>query len=137
MKKLEDIPKKQNFEVPEGYFEKLPGIVQSRIIQQREEKTSSTAYRFSLRFALPAIVLLTIGIFWYNRSQVDMSAENILASVQTEDLVSYLSESDFTTDELLEGVQLNVQDAIEIEESVYEFQLSDSEFDEIFNEIEQ
>ena len=39
MKKLEDIPKKQNFEVPEGYFEKLPGIIQSRVTQQHKEKS--------------------------------------------------------------------------------------------------
>jgi len=63
--------------------------------------------------------------------------ENILASVQTEDLISYLSESDFTTDELLEDVQLNNEDAMDIEESVYELQFTDSEFEEIFNEIDQ
>jgi hypothetical protein len=137
MKKLEDIPKKQNFEVPEGYFEKLPGIIQSRITQPGQERSWWFTYRFSLRFALPAVILLIVGIFWYNRSHMDTSVENILASVQTEDLVAYLSESDFTTDELLEDVQLNDQDATDIEEFVYEFQLSDSEFEEIFNEIEQ
>ena len=68
---------------------------------------------------------------------MEKSVENILASVQTEDLITYLSESDFTTDELLEDVQLNNEDAIDIEESVYELQLNDSEFEEIFNEIEQ
>ena len=93
--------------------------------------------RFALRFAVPVVILLAVGIFWYNRSHMDKSVENILASVQTEDLITYLSESDFTTDELLEDVQLNSQDAIDIEESVYELQFSDSEFEEIFNEIEQ
>jgi len=36
----------------------------------------------------------------------------------------------------LEDAQLNSQDAIDIEESVYELQFNDSEFEEIFNEIE-
>ena len=137
MKKLEDIPKKQNFEVPEGYFEKLPGIIQSRVTQQPKERSWGLDNRFALRFALPVVILLAVGIFWYNRSQTDKSVENILASVQTEDLITYLSESDFTTDELLEDVQLNSQDAMDIEESVYELQFTDSEFEEIFNEIEQ
>ena len=137
MKKLEDIPKKQNFEVPEGYFEKLPGIIQSRVTQQHKERSWGFDHRFALRFALPVVILLVVGIFWYNRSQMDKSVENILASVQTEDLITYLSESDFTTDELLEDVQLNSQDAMDIEESVYELQFTDSEFEEIFNEIEQ
>jgi hypothetical protein len=136
MKKLEDIPKKQNFEVPEGYFEKLPGIIQSRVTQQHKARSWGFDYRFTLRFAVPVIILMAIGIFWYSRSQMDKSAENILASVQTEDLITYLSESDFTTDELLEDVQLNSEDAIGIEESVYELQFTDSEFEEIFNEIE-
>jgi len=137
MKKLEDIPKKQNFEVPEGYFEKLPGIIQSRVTQPHKERGWGLDYRFALRFAVPVVILLAVGIFWYSRSQMDKNAENILASVQTEDLISYLSESDFTTDELLEDVQLNNEDAMDIEESVYELQFTDSEFEEIFNEIDQ
>ena len=137
MKKLDDIPKKQNFEVPEGYFEKLPGIIQSRVTQHHEERRWWFDHRFALRFAVPAVILLAVGAFWYNQSNMNKSVENILASVQTEDLITYLSESDFTTDELLEDVQLNSQDAIDIEESVYELQFSDSEFEEIFNEIEQ
>ena len=137
MKKLDDIPKKQNFEVPEGYFEKLPGIIQSRITQQTKEKSWGFDLGFALRFAVPVVILLAVGIFWYSRSHMEKSVENILASVQTEDLITYLSESDFTTDELLEDAQLNSQDAIDIEESVYELQFNDSEFEEIFNEIEQ
>ena len=137
MKKLEDIPKKQNFEVPEGYFEKLPGIIQSRVTEQQKERGWGLDHRFALRFVVPVVILLAAGIFWYSRSQMDKSVEKILASVQTEDLITYLSESDFTTDELLEDVQLNNQDAMDIEESVYELQFSDTEFEEIFNEIEQ
>jgi len=137
MKKLDDIPKKQNFEVPEGYFEKLPGIIQSRVTQQTKERIWVLDVRFALRFAVPVVILLAVGIFWYGQSHMEKSVENILASVQTEDLITYLSESDFTTDELLEDAQLNSQDAIDIEESVYELQFNDSEFEKIFNEIEQ
>jgi hypothetical protein len=136
MKKLEDIPKKQNFEVPDGYFEKLPGIIQSRVTQQPKESSWWLDHRFALRFAVPSVIFLAVSIFWFSRSQMDKSVETILASVQTEDLITYLSESDFTTDELLEDVQLNHEDAADIEESVYELQFTDSEFEEIFNEIE-
>jgi hypothetical protein len=136
MKKLENIPKKQNFEVPDRYFEKLPGIIQSRVAQQHKETSWGLDRRFALRFAVPFVIFLTAGLFWYNHSQMDKSAENILASVQTEDLITYLSESDFTTDELLEDVQFNNQDAMDIEESVYELQFTDAEFEKIFNEIE-
>lgn len=138
MKKLEDIPKKQIFEVPEGYFEKLPGIIQSRVVKPQLERSWWFTYRYSLRFALPAVILLAAGIFWFNSSQTDVTAENILASIQTEDLITYLNEGDLTTEELLEHVELDAEDVSTIEESVYEFQFSDSDLEEIFNEeIEQ
>lgn len=138
MKKLEDIPKKQIFEVPEGYFEKLPGIIQSRVVKPQLERSWWFTYRYSLRFALPAVILLAAGIFWFNSSQTDLNAENILASIQTEDLITYLDEADLTTEELLEHVELDAEDVSTIEESVYEFQFSDSDLEEIFNEeIEQ
>jgi hypothetical protein len=136
MKKLDDIPKKQSFEVPDRYFEKLPGIIQARVAQPYKTRSWWLTYPFGVRFALPAVIFLVAGIFWYTRSHTDQSVETILASVQTEDLMAYLSESDVTTDELLEDVQLNDQDATDITESVYEFQFSDSEFEEIFKEIE-
>ncbi len=136
MKKLEDIPKKQIFEVPEGYFEKLPGIIQSRVTQHHVEKSWWVNYRVSLRFAVPAVILITVGIFWFNRPQSDLSAEGILASIQTEDLVSYLDEADLTTDELLDQVELDAEDATIIEESVYALPLNDSDYEEILNEIE-
>jgi hypothetical protein len=60
-----------------------------------------------------------------------------LASIQTEDLVAYLSEADFTTDELLDYVELDGEDVTQIEESVYEFQLNDPDIEDILNEIEQ
>jgi hypothetical protein len=136
MKKLEDIPKKQIFEVPEGYFEKLPGIIQSRVTQQREEKKWWLEYHYSLRLALPAIILLVVGIIWFSDTPKELNAENILASIQTEDLITYLSEGELTTEELLEHVALDAQDINTIEESVYEFELTDSELEEIFYEIE-
>jgi hypothetical protein len=63
-----------------------------------------------------------------------LSAETILASIQTEDLVAYLDDADITTDELLEQVQLDHEEITNIESSVYEFPLSDSDYEEIFLE---
>lgn len=136
MKKLEDIPKKKIFEVPEGYFEKLPGIIQSRVVKQRDERSIFSIYQVSLRFALPAVVIVAAGIFWFNQSNPDISAENMLASVQTEDLVAYLDEADFSTEELLEDVTLDAEDALEIEGAVYEFQLNDTDLEKIIDDID-
>jgi hypothetical protein len=133
MKKLEDIPKKNIFEVPDGYFEKLPTIIQSRVALQ---KSSSPAFKFGLRFALPAFLIALAVVFWVNRQDTTISAENILASVQTEDLIAYLKEADMTTDELLDDVELDTQDVSEIEKSVYQFDLGDSDLENIIDDIE-
>lgn len=136
MKKLEDIPKNQFFEVPEGYFEKLPGIIQSRVTQHQEKRAWWPAYTYGLRYALPAVTLLVAIIFWFNRPGTEANAENILASIQTEDLITYLNEGDLTTDELLEDVELSSEDVSSIEESVYSSQFNESDIEEILNEIE-
>ena len=136
MKKLEDIPKREIFKVPEGYFEKLPAIIQSRVTQQRAEKGWWIRYRYSFRLAMPVLIILAGVIFWLNRAQNDQNAENILASVQTEDLIAYLNDADLTTEELLEHVELNNEEVNNIEESVYEFQMNDSDIEDLLNEIE-
>ena len=65
------------------------------------------------------------------------SAESILASIETQDLVAYLSTTDFTTDELLDQVSLDVQDANQIEEEVYGLDLnSDEDVEEILDQID-
>ncbi len=134
MKRLEDIPKKKVFDVPEGYFEKLPGIIQSRVASR--EKQSSAVFRIGLRLAMPALLIGIAVIFWINRSDSRPGAEKILASVQTKDLIAYLKEADFTTDELLDQVQLDADDVAKIEESVYEFELDQSEIEDILTDIE-
>jgi hypothetical protein len=136
MKKLEDIPKKQIFEVPDGYFEKLPGIIQSRVANERKEPTFWNARSFGLRYALPAFILVAVGIFWFTRPQSDLTTENILASIQTQDLVAYLGEADFTTEELLEDADLDTEDALQIEGAVYEFPLDDAALEEIIDDID-
>lgn len=136
MKKLEDIPRKNIFEVPDGYFEKLPGIIQSRVTSG--EKQSRPVFSSALRLAVPLVLVMAIAaVFWLDRPEADANPQSILASVQTEDLVAYLSEADFTTDELLDDVELDGEDVTHIEESVYEFQLNDPDIEDILNEIEQ
>ncbi len=135
MKKLEDIPKKQVFDVPEGYFEKLPGIIQARVASQQRQEKVRPVFAYTLRYALPAVLAVMLVIFWFNRQADVMSAESILASVQTEDLVAYLSEADLTTDELLEDVVLNPDDVDQIEGEVYGFGQADEDLEDILDEI--
>lgn len=128
MKKLEDIPKKVIFNVPDGYFESLPAKIQARIETGRV-KESSFVFRYKLQYALPVVALLVVGIYWFAESSQPRDVESLLASVQTEDLVAYLNESDITTDDLIEGVEFNSTDLEEIESEVYDLHFGDEELD--------
>jgi hypothetical protein len=135
MKKLEDIPRKDIFEVPEGYFDKLPGIIQSRL--ESRNKQSRPVFGFALRLSIPLMLVMAIAaVVWLNQPDTDANAEKILASVQTEDLIAYLGEGDLSTDELLDYIELDAEDAIQIEGSVYEFQMDDQNVKDILNEID-
>ena len=134
MKRLEDIPKKDIFKVPEGYFEDLPSIIQSRVAGQKKERAFLPTFSYALRYALPVVILGAVGYFWFNPGQ-PKTAESILATIETEDLVAYLNETDLTTDELLESVQLDANDVDHLEDEIYGDQLSDDDLDEILDEI--
>ena len=105
MKKLEDIPKKTIFEVPDGYFDKLPGVIQSRIAEKSPIRERASYFSLSLRYALPTIVLIAASIFvyqtYYNQPA---DVESILASVDSQDLVDYLDEDEVSIEDILEDV---------------------------------
>jgi hypothetical protein len=136
MKKLENIPKKQVFEVPEGYFETLPGKIQARITQQRTEREPAFIFRYKLQYAVPLIILVVVGAYWYSNINRPADAESLLASVQTDELVAYLNDSDLTTEDLLESVEFNSGDLQEIETEVYQLDLEDEELDDALENID-
>jgi hypothetical protein len=119
MKKLEDIPKKKVFDVPEGYFDSLPGIIQARVSKPERETATRPVFAYALRYALPVVLVASIGIFWLTRQPTVTSPEAILASIETEDLVAYLETTDFTTDELLDEVSLDANDVQQIEAAAF------------------
>lgn len=121
MKNLENIPKKNIYEVPEGYFDKLPGIIQARITAESPEAKKSPFFLYSVRFALPALLIGAVSyIFWLNGGNTQpASTEELLASIETSYLVDYLEETSFTGDDLLENTEMTETDVAEIEGLIY------------------
>jgi len=137
MKKLDDIPKKNVFNVPDGYFEKLPTKIQSRINESQGAERTIFWMR-TLRLATSVIlVLLVAGIFWYNQQGNSSDALKLLSSVDTSELISYLSDSDLLTEELLEDFPLDEEDVNSIESSVYHYDIDDSDIDELLIDIDE
>jgi hypothetical protein len=136
MKKLEDIPKKEIFNVPDGYFDSLPGKIQARISGKRPFEQPGFVLRYRLQYVIPVIAFFAIGIYWFSSEQNPGDAESILASVQTEELVSYLNNSELTTDDLLQNVEFNEQDIQDIESEVYELDFGTEDLDEVLGDFD-
>lgn len=107
MKRLEDIPKKNIFEAPEGYFDELPGIIQSRVADKRGASSPILSFGLVLRYAIPVVAIAFALFFVFRQNDPLGNPDELLASVSTEELTYYLVESDFTTDELLDLVDLS------------------------------
>jgi hypothetical protein len=139
MKKLEDIPKNNIFEVPDGYFDKLPGIIQSRIAAEKSIVESRPFFVVALQYAIPIVVLAVAGIFiLQNYESEPRDTESLLASVSNEELVSYLMYGDdASTEELLEGIDLNDIDINSLqEEPLMDIDLNEQELNNLTTELE-
>lgn len=113
MKKLEDISRETIFKVPDGYFEKLPGIIQARVAKPEPKVWFTPAYKF----ALPVVALAIALTVWFTSRQ-GVSLEDQLHEIQTEHLVAYLEESDASTDFLTDEISWSDEDLNELEEQV-------------------
>lgn len=114
MKHLENIPKKEIFEVPEGYFDRLPQVIQSRT----SARTWQPFLMISLKYALPVVLLGLLLILWLTPAK-KQSVEMLLADVQTEELIRYLAETDVELDDILLNTDLEDMAAEGVEEEVF------------------
>jgi len=118
MKRLEDIPKKAPFEVPDGYFDRLPGTIQARVAKQQGRPAFS--WTFAMRLAVPIFLLAVVGIFWYRTDgNVAFSVVAELETVEEDQLTQFLNDTDLTTEELVETVTWSEGDIRELENHVY------------------
>ena len=111
--RLDQIDKKNIFEVPEGYFDKLPMAIQERVAQQ-QKVVVFPAFAISLKFAFPVLFVTIATVFVYQNLSRTTSPEQSLKDVNTETLVAYLNESEITEDEILESIN---HDQIEFQSS--------------------
>lgn len=114
MKKLEDLSRKNIFKVPDGYFEKLPGIIQARVAKPEPK----TWFAPALKFAMPVVALVIAITIWYNSGQ-GVSLEDQLNEIQTEQLIAYLEANDMTEDFSTEEVTFSEDELYDLEEVVF------------------
>jgi hypothetical protein len=133
MKKLDDIPKKNIFEVPEGYFDKLPLQIQARV-EGENVAVSRPIWGLALKYALP-VLIAGLALAYFLRPQYS-HPEELLANIANEHLIAYLDETDITANDLLEIVNFNEKDADSLNLHLHGTLLGDFDELEVKGEME-
>ena len=138
---LNKVEKKHIYQVPDKYFDELPGIIQAKVAKKPPFYQTS-AFRIGFRYAFPVACLLVIGIylgFFRGQNQPSQSFEALIAEVSYEDLVAYLENSDISTEEII----ANIEDPnffIEFElpevDPLHGFDLENENIDELIEELD-
>lgn len=132
--KLDEMPKKQVYSVPDDYFDNLPTIIQSRVVKQERKLFFFPSWSAAFRYALPALALvLMVAYFGVRISNNNIDVQAMLEDVPTEELALFLAESDISTEEILSMIDLNELDIDGMIEE--EIQLLDNnEWDDLLDE---
>lgn len=133
MNNLENIPKKNIFEVPDGYFDHLPMKVQERIGASAQRQRAG--WFPALKYALPVILLAGFGIFWYQVNK-PMAVEEELARIQSDQLSLFLEDESLSTEELVASMTWSEAELQNLEAQVYGTFGSEAEWAEVINELD-
>ena len=135
MKKLEDIPKKNIYTTPEGYFDHLPGVIQSRIAAQKPAVVRQPYLHLAWRYALPVLLLAVALVYVFRDNDLKGNPDELLASVSATELTSYLMENEFSTEELIENIAWSDLD-VDLSDADIAFpELDDSVLEEFSDEL--
>ena len=135
--KLEEIKKKNIYTVPDKYFDQLPTRIQSRVNEKKPVFVKSINWSIVLKVATPALaVILLLFYFGASRNDTYQSAEQLLAQVETEDLIAYLETTDITTEDIIEDldfstVELNFEDEGPI---IKDIEMDEQDLDFLYDE---
>ena len=136
--KLENISKKDAFSVPDGYFDKLPTIIQTRAIESTKKREAFKAVGL-LKIAIPSLLILIVAGYFGYKNQNDTEKRNskielMLSEVSTIEMVNYLDETDLSSDDFLELVSFEGE---QIDDFSYELEtISDEELELLINDFE-
>jgi hypothetical protein len=138
--KLEDIHKDNIFKVPDNYFEDFPGRLQKRIAEEEaSRKTPILRIRPLISVAAAAVILIFVAYGITRLSNRLSPVDRILSNVSTEELINYLVESEISTEEFLESIDIAVISSSEDpfdEEFISSDPMDDETLDELLDEYE-
>jgi hypothetical protein len=106
--RVDDLEKKNVFSVPDRYFDHLPSEIQARVSSRN--RAGSFSFAWLLRAGAFASIALLVMCLWYFNGQSDSTPEAQLAQVSTEEIATYLQDSEVTQRELIDILALTTTD---------------------------
>ena len=104
--RLSNIPKKDIFKAPEGYFDSLQENISRRIAERKKPAGKTIAFRVERwkYVTLAAAAVITLLIIFLPSRQVDLhspSAAELIAQITDEECLAFLKSSELEIDDLL------------------------------------
>ena len=96
---LNQLPKKDSFQIPENYFDELPGLIQDRV-----RVKTQTRWNYAIKYALP-LVFLIIAIGYFTQNKTDDTVQ--ISKQEAADYIDNQMDIDF--DETLLAEEISVQ----------------------------
>jgi hypothetical protein len=100
-RRLEDLPKRDPFTAPEGYFSTFGQRIVARIDQRKNTRVVSFSYR---RLSMAAAVAGILCLAWFGYRMTittKQTSDVLLAEISIEDLHTYLESEEVDTEDLL------------------------------------
>jgi hypothetical protein len=107
--KLSDIPKRDPFQAPDGYFDDLQAKIDRRIADAPKAKVIHVNWR-NIGYAVAAAVTLLVAVLVAvdGPSKSTPSAAEMIAQLTAEDCLAYLTSTDIEIDEIIQGTDAEI-----------------------------
>ncbi|MEP2023575.1 MAG: hypothetical protein ABJH98_07220 [Reichenbachiella sp.] len=135
---IESFDRKNIHQVPDGYFDELPLKIQSRISEQQKAHSPISISRMQIAWSMTAaIAIFFIGWILYPNNN-NPSAEQLLASIDSQDLIEYLYEEDISTDEILASLDESyyLKELNSLETEFIDENLSNEDLESMYSELD-
>jgi len=101
--KLGDFDKENIFKVPEHYFDELPGRIQENIHSRKQSIRPEIIRQAIIKLTVSMAAVLLIALYFMpEKKQNDIAIpENIIAQVNTDDIIAYLELTDLNVDDFI------------------------------------
>lgn len=101
--RLEDLERKVPFEVPDGYFDKLPSVIMSRL-PATPERQPLVSWSWQRSLGLAGALSLIVALVWftYPQQQGPLGSER-LSQVSDDAILEYLAEENMSYYDLSEN----------------------------------